>query len=69
MDFSLNTTFFKLYFIDYDITVVLILSPFPPVLSTPTPSGKPHTMSVGHGNKFSGYSISYTVPYIPLAIL
>ena len=63
--------FFKLYFIDYAITVVLIfpLSPLPP--STPIPSGisPPLFMSMGHVYKFFGCSISYTVLYIPIAIL
>ena len=41
---KLEYRFFKLYFIDYAITVVPIfpLCPSPP--STPTPSGNPHTI-------------------------
>ena len=36
--------------------------PFPP--ATPTPL----FMSMGHTYKYSGYSVSYTVLYIPMAI-
>ena len=63
---------FKLYFIDYAMTVLLI-SPFL------APSNQhaliPHTippplfMSMGHAYKFFGYSLSYTVLYTPMAIM
>ena len=64
--------FFKLYFIDYAITVFPILfpfAPFHPSLPFPQPIPTPLFMSVGHTYKFFGYSISYTVLYIPMAIL
>ena len=70
-------SFFKLYFIVYAITVVPIFSPLSPSTrhpspqTTPTLSGNPHTIVhvVGHGYKFFGFSISYTVLYTPMAIL
>ena len=52
--------------------VVPIFSPFPPstqhsqlLQAIPIPS----CMSMGHAYKFFGYSISYTIVYIPMAIL
>ena len=54
------------------ITVVPIFPHFPTSSHlTPTPSGDPHTIIQVHGhvNKFFGYSIFYTVLYIPMAIL
>ena len=65
--------FLLLYFIDYAITVVLVLI-FP--LCSPPPS-TPHSLkqSPHHCscpwvmNNFFGYSISYMVLYIPMAIL
>ena len=59
--------FFKLCFIDYSITVVLIFPLCPPPLPQAIPI--PLFMSVGHVYKFFGFSISYTVLYIPMAIL
>ena len=64
--------FFKLYCIDYAITVIPV---FPHLLSFPQ---RPHPLKqipiplfifLGHVYKFFGYSISYTVLYIPMAIL
>ena len=62
-----------LYFIYYAIMIVL---DFPPLLASihiapPAPSGNPHTLVHVHGSwyKFFVYSISYTVLYIPIAIL
>ena len=46
--------------------------PFVPLCpAPPTPSGHLHTFVhiLGHAYKFFGYSISYTVLYIPMAIL
>ena len=62
----------KLYFIDCAITVILNFPPLP--LSTqhpPLPQAIPTPlfMSMGHVCKFHGYSISYTVLYIPMAML
>ena len=61
--------FFKLYFIDYGITVVPIFLPLPPsiqhyplLLAILTPL----FMSMGHVYRFFGYSIFYTVLYIPM---
>ena len=48
------------------------LLPFAPLYPVPsTASGIPHTIVHVHGLYvgFFGYSISYTVPYIPMAIL
>ena len=64
--------FFKLYFIDYAITVILIFSPLAPLPpAPPTSSGNPPHHSLftfmGHACKFFGYSISYTVLYIHMA--
>ena len=55
---------FKKYFIDQAITVVPI---FPPPSTSPTASGNPAPlfMSMGRVYKF----ISYTVLYLPMAIL
>ena len=61
-----------LYFIDYAITIVLIFLPLPPSTEHPLLSQAippPRFMSMGHACKFFGYSISYTVPYIPMAVL
>ena len=57
---------FKLYFTDYTITVV---PTFPPLLSSTQQPSPQLFMSMGHVYKFFGYSISYTVLYIPMAIL
>ena len=79
MNFPLNTafaalhTFFKLYFIDYAITVVPIFTPLPPppsqYLPFPQAVPTPLFMSVAHVYRFFGYPISYTVLDIPMAIL
>ena len=67
---TITLSFSKLFFIDYAITVVPI---FPLLsLSTQHPSfpqaiPTPLFVSMGHSYKFFGYSISYTVPYSPLA--
>ena len=64
--------FFKLYFILYTITVVLIFPPLTPSAqhpSLPQAIPPPLFMSMGHVYNFFGYSISYTVLYIPMAIL
>ena len=63
--------FFKLYF----LIMLLQLSQFYPFAPStkrpPLPQAFPTQlfMSMGHGYKFFGYSISYTVLYIPTAIL
>ena len=63
--------FLKLYFIDYAITVVLI---FPLLLACTQDPPLPWTippplcMSMGDACKFFGYSISYSVVHIPMAI-
>ena len=65
-------SFLKLYFIDYAITVVLIFPPLPPFtqhLPLPQAIPPPVFLSMGHAYKFFGYSIFYTVLYIPMAIL
>ena len=61
---------FKLYFIDYAITIVLIfphlhaLIQHPPYRQAiPTPL----FLSIGHVYKFFGYYISYTEIYSPMA--
>ena len=59
---------FLSYSIDYFITVVLIFLPLPPSTEHPLlPQAIPTPlfMSMGHVYKFFGYSISYTVLYIP----
>ena len=58
--------FFKLFFIDYAITVILIFSLLPQL---PQAIPKPLFVSMGHAYKFFGYSVSYTVLHIPVAIL
>ena len=70
MGYSLLTlSFFKLYFIDYVITVVPI---FPPLcastqhLTLPQATPTPLLMSIDHVYKLFAYSISCTVLYIPL---
>ena len=62
---------FKLYFIDYAVKVVTIfsLSPLYPALPLPQAIPPPLFMSMGHVCKFLGSPISYTVLYIPMAIL
>ena len=62
--------YFKIYFIDYAITVVPLFLPFihlcPPLpLASP-----PHTyfISMGHTYKFFGFYISYTILTLPLSI-
>ena len=74
--FLFSTSFipniFKLYFIDYAITVVLIFAPLPPSSQHPPLSQAiptPLFMFMGHVCKFFGYCISYTVLSIPVAIL
>ena len=65
-------TFFKVYFIDYAITVVpLFSSPlFPSILHSPSNHHSPHQfMSMGGTYKFFGFSISYTILTLPLSIL
>ena len=62
----------KLYLTDYAITVALISSPLPPSTQhTRLPQAIPTPLftSTGHACKFFGYSIPYTVLYIPMAIL
>ena len=57
---------------DYAIIVVPISLPLPPSIQhLPLPQAIPTPlfMSMGHAYKFFGYSISYTVLYIPMAIL
>ena len=51
------------------LSQVFLLCPPPP--STPTPSGNLRTIVHVHGHayKIFGYSISYTVLHIPMAIL
>ena len=68
---SLCLHIFKSYFIDYAITVAPIVPPLltHSVLSTPSGNPTPLFMSMGHMCKFFGCSISYTVLYIPMAIL
>ena len=63
---------FKLYFINYAITLVPIFPPLPPFTQhSPLPQAitTPVFMPMGHTYKFLAYSISYTVLYIPIAIL
>ena len=62
-------SFLKLYFIDYTITVVPTFSLFPPPPSTShSLRWPPHPRSCPWVTcRFFGYSISYTVPYIPMA--
>ena len=60
--------FFKLHFIDYAITVVLIVPTLPASTQhPPLPQAvlPPLFMSMGHECKFFGCSISCTVLYIP----
>ena len=64
--------FIKLYLTDYVITVVLMFpslipSTQHPLLHQAIPT--PFFMSRGHVYKFFGYSLSYTVLYIPTAVL
>ena len=61
----------QLYFIDYAITVVPIspLCPLHPVSTLPQAIPPLLFTSMGHAYKFFGYSISYTVLYIPMASL
>ena len=69
---SLSFPFLKLHFIDYAITVVPFFPLLPPSTQPPPlPQAIPIPlfMSMGHAYKFIGYSISYTVLYIPMAIL
>ena len=57
---------------DYAIIVVPISLPLPPSIQhLPLPQAIPTPlfMSMGHAYKFFGYCISYTVLYIPMAIL
>ena len=64
--------FFKLYFTDHAITVVLIFPPLPPSTQYPLlPQALPTPFfkSTGHAYKFFGSSISHTVLYTPMAIL
>ena len=63
----------KFYFV-YAIIVVLIFSPISVLhLVPPLPQAIPMSlfmsMNMGHVYKFFGFSISYTVLYIPMAIL
>ena len=41
---------FKLYFVDYAITVDLIFPALPPYPASPTPSGNPHSIVHVHGS-------------------
>ena len=73
---KMNHSFFKLQFIDYAVTVVLIFPTLPSSTQRPPPPRQlpqafpsPLFISIGQAYKFSGYSISYTVVYIPMAIL
>ena len=61
-----------IYLTDYAITVVLIFPPLPPPFCTLHSSQAmppPLFMFTGHVHKFFGYSTSYAVLYIPMAIL
>ena len=62
---------FKIYFVVYAMTVVPIFPPLPPSTQYPPSSSNPflYFMSMGHACKFFGFSISYTIPNIPLSIL
>ena len=64
------------YFLNYILLIMLLLlTQFSPVSSLhPTPStasGNPHTIVHVHAQeyKFFGFSIPYTVLYIPMAVL
>ena len=62
----------KWYFIDHAVKVVPIFPPLPPHTQQPIfPQAIPTAlfMSMGHVYKFFGYSISYSLLYIPMAIL
>ena len=72
MFFDGHFIFVELYFIDYAITVVPIFLPLPASTQhLPLPQAITTTMfmSMGDEYKFFRYSISYTVLYIPMAIL
>ena len=64
---------FILIIFDYAITVVLIVLTLPPTPTQHPPLLRaipaPLFRSMSHVCKFFGYSISYTVLYIPMAIL
>ena len=63
---------FKLYFIDYAITIVLIFPPLHALIQHPPyrqAIPTPLFMSVGHVYRCFDCFISYTVLYIPMAIL
>ena len=48
---AIDFLLFKLHFIDYAITVVLIFPPLPPLYPAPhTPSGNPLTIVYVHGS-------------------
>ena len=63
---------FKVYFIDYAITVVPFFLPFISLCPVPSfypPPSIPPFMSMGHTYKFFTFSISYTILNLPLSIL
>ena len=64
-------SFFKIYFIDYAITVVPFFPPFIPLCPVPLlPPSFPHLSSCPWViYKFFGFSISHTVLNLPLSIL
>ena len=74
---ELELIFLEFLFKNYILLIMLLqLSQFSPLCLPP--SSIPHSlrqsphhlfMSMGHTYKFFGYSISYTVLYIPMAIL
>ena len=62
--------FFKVYFLDYTITLVPFFLPFIPLYPSPLPPlYPPQFMFMGHTYKFFGYSVSYTILNLPMFIL
>ena len=70
-DWFVTTNFLKLFFIDHVITVVPNFPPLSPSTQHLLPQAIPTSLFVSLSKefKFSGYSVSYTVLYIPIAIL
>ena len=60
--------FFRLYFIDYAITVLIFPTLLPLHPAPPIPQAVPLSLftSMSHAYTFFGYSISYTLLYIPM---